>query len=70
MNFDLTRMKILMESLGNPQDRYKVIHIAGTNGKGSVAAITYSILKTAGKKVGFDTADYVPGSVVPGKVTF
>ncbi len=33
------RMRILLDRLGNPQDRLKFIHIAGTNGKGSVCAM-------------------------------
>lgn len=33
-NFDLKRMFALMELLGNPQNRYPVIHVAGTKGKG------------------------------------
>ncbi|MCF0140515.1 MAG: bifunctional folylpolyglutamate synthase/dihydrofolate synthase, partial [Mogibacterium sp.] len=48
----LETIRSLMNELGNPQDRLKVIHIAGTNGKGSILAITESILKTAGYTVG------------------
>ena len=48
----LTSMKALMEELGNPQDAISVIHIAGTNGKGSVGAYLASIGKAAGLKVG------------------
>jgi len=42
----------LLEELGNPQDALKVVHIAGTNGKGSVLAYTSTILQTAGYRVG------------------
>jgi len=48
----LTNMRALMEELGNPQDDINIIHIAGTNGKGSVGAYLASILKEAGLKVG------------------
>lgn len=46
----LDRMRILLDRLGNPQDRLKFIHIAGTNGKGSVCAMLSSALVAAGYK--------------------
>lgn len=49
----------VMEALGSPQTRLKVIHVAGTNGKGSVCAITASVLKEAGYKVGLFTSPYL-----------
>lgn len=45
-------MRELMRCLGNPQDKLKVIHIAGTNGKGSVLAMLSTVLTTAGYRVG------------------
>ena len=48
----LDSMKALLDRLGNPQDRLKFVHIAGTNGKGSTAAFIASILATAGYRVG------------------
>lgn len=48
----LTSMRALMEELGNPQDDISVIHIAGTNGKGSVGAYLASMFQTVGFKVG------------------
>jgi dihydrofolate synthase/folylpolyglutamate synthase len=48
----LSRMKPLMEKLGNPQDSLQVILIGGTNGKGSTAAFLSSILSEHKKKVG------------------
>ncbi|RKX52601.1 MAG: bifunctional folylpolyglutamate synthase/dihydrofolate synthase [Thermotoga sp.] len=48
----LERIEELLDKLGNPQDRLKVIHIAGTNGKGSVTKILSQILMDEGKKVG------------------
>ncbi len=48
----LESMKALLERLGNPQDRLKFVHIAGTNGKGSTAAFIAGILAAAGYRVG------------------
>ena len=48
----LTSMEALMEELGNPQNTIPTIHIAGTNGKGSVCAYLTSILIKEGRKVG------------------
>lgn len=48
----LANMRALMDELGNPQDDIRIIHIAGTNGKGSVGAYLASVLKEAGMKVG------------------
>ena len=48
----LERITYLMQLLGNPQDSLRCIHVAGTNGKGSVCAFTESILLAAGYKVG------------------
>ncbi|MEB3206866.1 MAG: hypothetical protein VKK59_05925 [Vampirovibrionales bacterium] len=52
MRLELSRMQRIMEALGNPQNATPVIHLAGTNGKGSVAAILTSILSAAGYQVG------------------
>ncbi len=49
----LDRMRELMGRLGDPQDQYPVIHVAGTNGKGSTSAYMVSILLCAGLKVGW-----------------
>lgn len=48
----LENMRGLCERLGNPQDQLKFIHIAGTNGKGSVLSYISTVLQTAGYKVG------------------
>src|SRR5678809_1695531 len=45
---DLTNTITLCEHLGNPQQKFKSIHIAGTNGKGSVSHMLAAILQTAG----------------------
>jgi len=47
----LSQMSELLERLGNPQDRLRIIHIAGTNGKGSVGAFLEGILRQKGKRV-------------------
>ncbi|MBE8995508.1 bifunctional folylpolyglutamate synthase/dihydrofolate synthase [Microcystis aeruginosa] len=52
VNLGLERIKNLLEILGNPQDQIPIIHVTGTNGKGSVCAYLSSILSTAGYKVG------------------
>lgn len=55
----LHRMKSLMNKLGNPQDKLKVVHVAGTNGKGSVCAMLNSVLIEAGYKVGLFTSPHL-----------
>ena len=55
----LTRIRALLETLGNPQNKLRFVHIAGTNGKGSCAAMTASILKAAGYKTGLYTSPYL-----------
>ena len=55
----LERMEKLMDSFGNPQESLKCIHIAGTNGKGSVSAYIYEVLRAAGYSVGMFTSPYV-----------
>ncbi len=52
-------MKLLLEKMGNPQDNLQYIHIAGTNGKGSCAAMSANILKQAGYKVGLNISPFV-----------
>ncbi len=55
----LRRMRELMEKLGDPQKALKFIHIAGTNGKGSCAAMLASIMKAAGYRTGLFTSPYL-----------
>lgn len=59
INLGLDRISAILEILGNPQDRLKCIHVAGTNGKGSVCAILAEILKEAGKKTGLYTSPHI-----------
>jgi len=49
----------LLEKLGNPEQAFAAIHVAGTNGKGSVCAILDSILRAAGLKVGLYTSPHL-----------
>lgn len=56
--FNLERMFHLARILGNPQNTFPSIHIAGTKGKGSIAAFTSSILKEAGFKTGTYTSPH------------
>ncbi|XFA99338.1 folylpolyglutamate synthase/dihydrofolate synthase family protein [Candidatus Izemoplasma sp. B36] len=56
---DLSRISKVLEELGNPQNDFKTIHVAGTNGKGSTASYIKSILLQAGYKVGIYTSPYV-----------
>lgn len=58
-DFKLNRMRGLLESLGNPQDRIPAVHIAGTKGKGSTAVMIASILQAAGYRVGLFTSPHI-----------
>jgi dihydrofolate synthase/folylpolyglutamate synthase len=56
---DLTNTLILCEHLGNPQQKFKSIHVAGTNGKGSVSHMLAAILQSAGYKTGLYTSPHL-----------
>ena len=56
---DLQTTIDLLRRLNNPQDNFKAIHIAGTNGKGSVSHIVASILQEAGYKIGLYTSPHL-----------
>ena len=55
----LERIQQALEILGNPQDSLKCIHVAGTNGKGSVCTMLDSILQEAGYKTGLYTSPHI-----------
>lgn len=55
----LERMNMLLGLLGNPEKDLKVIHVAGTNGKGSTSRYIYSVLKAEGYKVGLYTSPFL-----------
>ncbi len=56
---DLQKTIDLLNALGNPQEHFKAIHIAGTNGKGSVAHMVASVLQEAGHKTGLYTSPHL-----------
>ena len=55
----LANTQAILRKLNNPQDSMKILHIAGTNGKGSVCAFLSSILTTAGKHTGLFTSPHL-----------
>jgi dihydrofolate synthase/folylpolyglutamate synthase len=58
-DFNLDRMRELMAALGNPQDSYPTIHVAGTKGKGSTVALCASALQASGRKVGLYSSPHL-----------
>lgn len=59
MRLGLDNIKKLLQLLGNPQNNLKIIHVAGTNGKGSTCSFISSILKESGYKVGLYTSPFL-----------
>lgn len=59
INLGLERILKILELLGNPQDSLNCIHVAGTNGKGSVCSIIARILQNAGYKTGLYTSPHI-----------
>ncbi|MES3031470.1 MAG: Mur ligase family protein [Patescibacteria group bacterium] len=59
----LKKMRHFLELLGNPDHAYKIIHITGTSGKGSVTNILHEVLHASGKKVGSFTSPFVTTSI-------
>ncbi|MEE8567454.1 MAG: Mur ligase family protein, partial [Anaerolineales bacterium] len=57
--FDLNRVRDLFQVVGNPQDQYNSVHIAGTKGKGSVSAMIASVLRAAGYRTGLYTSPHL-----------
>ena len=55
----LTRTRTLLAALGDPHKQLKFVHIAGTNGKGSTAAMVASCLQAAGYRVGLYTSPFI-----------
>ncbi len=58
-NFGLRRIEALIASLGHPQHSFRVVHVAGTNGKGSTAAMIESGLRAAGHSTGLYTSPHM-----------
>lgn len=59
INLGLERISAVLNLLGNPQDNLKYIHVAGTNGKGSVCTILAYVLQEAGRNVGLYTSPHI-----------
>ncbi|HMZ21975.1 MAG TPA: bifunctional folylpolyglutamate synthase/dihydrofolate synthase, partial [Blastocatellia bacterium] len=59
MKLGLETVRRLAERLGNPQRKFPAVHIAGTNGKGSTAAMTASIAQAAGLRTGLYTSPHL-----------
>jgi dihydrofolate synthase/folylpolyglutamate synthase len=57
--FDLAHMRTLLGALGNPEQGFRAVLIAGTNGKGSTAAMLESILRAAGNRTGLYTSPHL-----------
>jgi len=70
-DFNLERMRVLMGLLGNPEQKYPSLHVAGTKGKGSTCALMASALTAAGYKTGLYTSphlqDYVERIQIDGQ---
>lgn len=58
-DYTLDRFQALLAQLGNPQDQFPTVHIAGTKGKGSTAAMLASILTAAGYRAGLYTSPHL-----------
>ncbi|MCX7650478.1 MAG: bifunctional folylpolyglutamate synthase/dihydrofolate synthase [Flavobacteriales bacterium] len=56
---DLTHIRLLCEALGQPQNHYKTLHVAGTNGKGSTCHMLASVLQEAGYRTGLTTSPHL-----------
>ena len=59
MDFKLERVALALQRLGDPQRRFASLHIAGTNGKGSVAAMLHAVLGAGGYRVGLYTSPHL-----------
>jgi dihydrofolate synthase / folylpolyglutamate synthase len=59
IKYDLKNIKVILKYLGNPEKKYKSIHVAGTNGKGSVASIINSVFSESGFETGLYTSPHI-----------
>ncbi|HXQ23972.1 MAG TPA: folylpolyglutamate synthase/dihydrofolate synthase family protein [Candidatus Acidoferrales bacterium] len=59
MDFKLERVTLALKNLGDPQTRFAAAHVAGTNGKGSVAAMLHAMFSAAGYRVGLYTSPHL-----------
>ena len=58
-NLDLQRMKMILDIMGHPEQSFRVIHITGTNGKGSTARMAESICRAYGMRTGLYTSPHL-----------
>ena len=58
-NLDLQRMKMILDIMGHPEQSFRVIHITGTNGKGSTARMTEAICRAYGMRTGLYTSPHL-----------
>lgn len=58
-NYSLDDMKTVLGKMGNPQDNLKIIHVAGTNGKGSTSKMIYELLRQNGLNTGLFTSPFI-----------
>src|SRR5437762_12927727 len=56
---DLSRIEAACEKFGHPERDFRVVHVGGTNGKGSVCAFVASMLHAGGKRVGLYTSPHL-----------
>ncbi len=59
VKFGVDRMRVLSARIGNPENKVPCVHVAGTNGKGSVSAMIESILRVSGQKTGLYTSPHL-----------
>jgi dihydrofolate synthase/folylpolyglutamate synthase len=59
IRFGLENTRLVLEKLGTPQENLKVVHLAGSNGKGSTAAFLDSVLRRTGRRVGLYTSPHL-----------
>src|SRR5580698_3850880 len=59
VKFGIDRMRCLAEALGHPESLRPCLHVAGTNGKGSVSAMLEAVLRTAGWRTGLYTSPHL-----------
>jgi dihydrofolate synthase/folylpolyglutamate synthase len=55
----LDRIRAYLDALGNPQDRYPTVHVAGTSGKGSTSTMIATVLQASGKRTGLHTKPHL-----------